>query len=93
MTGIDELEFEGVANVGTRPTVDGGSKVILEVYLFDFDREIYGSYVEVHFKQRIRDEMRFQSLDELKAQIVKDVAEAKAALKSRNACSIDTITG
>jgi riboflavin kinase/FMN adenylyltransferase len=88
MTGIDDREFEGVANVGTRPTVDGGSKVILEVHLFDFDKEIYGRYVEVHFKQKIRDEMRFQSLDELKAQIVKDVAEAKAAL-----CSVHTIPG
>jgi riboflavin kinase/FMN adenylyltransferase len=85
MTGIDGREFEGVANVGTRPTVDGGAKVILEVHLFDFDREIYGCYVEVHFKQRIRDEMRFQSLDELKAQIVKDVIVAKAVFCSRQA--------
>ena len=77
MTGIDGLEFEGVANVGTRPTVDGGSKVILETHLFDFDKEIYGRYVEVHFKQKIRDEMRFQSLEQLKAQIEKDVAETK----------------
>ncbi|WP_333873736.1 bifunctional riboflavin kinase/FAD synthetase [Methylobacter sp.] len=93
MTGIDGCEFEGVANVGTRPTFDGGSKVILEVHLFDFDREIYGHYVEVHFKQKIRDEMRFQSLDELKVQIMKDVAEAKAALDSRHACSVHTIPG
>lgn len=93
MTGIDGREFDGVANVGTRPTVDGGSKVILEAHLFDFDREIYGRYVEVHFKQKIRDEMRFQSLDELKAQIVKDAAEAKAALCSPHACSIHTIPG
>ncbi|MFZ2405060.1 MAG: bifunctional riboflavin kinase/FAD synthetase [Methylobacter sp.] len=93
MTGIDGREFEGVANVGTRPTVDGGSKVILEAHLFDFDREIYGRYVEVHFKQKIRDEMRFQSLDELKAQIVKDVAEAKAALGSRRAYGIHAIPG
>ncbi|MGJ0489705.1 bifunctional riboflavin kinase/FAD synthetase [Methylobacter sp.] len=77
MTGIDGQEFEGVANVGTRPTVDGGSKVILETHLFDFDKEIYGRYVEVHFKRKIRDEMRFRSLDELKAQIVKDVADTK----------------
>jgi riboflavin kinase/FMN adenylyltransferase len=77
MTGIDGREFAGVANVGTRPTVDGGSKVILEAHLFDFDKEIYGRYVEVHFKQKIRDEMRFGSLDELKNQIIKDVAEAK----------------
>jgi riboflavin kinase/FMN adenylyltransferase len=77
MTGIDGLEIKGVANVGTRPTIEGGSKVILETHLFDFDKEIYGRYVEVHFKQKIRDEKRFQSLDELKAQIVKDVIETK----------------
>ena len=77
MTGIDGLELEGVANVGTRPTVDGGSKVVLETYLFDFDKEIYGRYVEVRFKQKIRDEIRFQSLEQLKARIKKDVAEAK----------------
>ena len=78
MTGIDGLELEGVANVGTRPTVDGGSKVVLETYLFDFDKEIYGRYVEVRFKQKIRDEIRFQSLEQLKAQIEKDVTEAKS---------------
>jgi len=77
MTGIDDLEFEGVANVGTRPTVDGGSRVVLETHLFDFDKEIYGQYVEVHFKQKIRDEMRFHSIEQLKAQIVKDVAVTK----------------
>jgi riboflavin kinase / FMN adenylyltransferase len=77
MKGIDGLEFEGVANVGTRPTVDGGSKVILETHLFDFDKEIYGHYVEVYFKQKIRAEMRFQSIEQLKAQIEKDVAKAK----------------
>lgn len=76
MTGIDGMEYEGVANVGTRPTVNG-SKVILETHLFDFEKEIYGRYVEVHFKQKIRDEIRFQSLEQLKVQIVKDVAKAK----------------
>jgi riboflavin kinase/FMN adenylyltransferase len=93
MTGIDGRELEGVANVGTRPTVDGGSKVILEAHLFDFDKEIYGRYVEVHFKQKIRDEMRFGSLDELKVQIVKDVTEAKAALNSQHVSDIHTVPG
>jgi riboflavin kinase/FMN adenylyltransferase len=77
MTGVDGLEFEGVANVGIRPTVDGGSTVILETYLFDFDKEIYGRYVEVHFKQKIREEVCFQSLEQLQAQIEKDVVDAK----------------
>lgn len=74
MTGLGGQEIQGIANVGTRPTVDGGSKVLLETHLFNFDREIYGRYVEVHFKHKIRDEMRFHSLDKLKAQIAKDVA-------------------
>ncbi|MCK5121065.1 MAG: bifunctional riboflavin kinase/FAD synthetase [Methylococcales bacterium] len=77
MTGIDNKEIHGIANVGTRPTVAGGEKVILETHLFDFDKEIYGHYVEVHFKQRIRDEIRFQSFDELKQQIEKDITTAK----------------
>jgi riboflavin kinase/FMN adenylyltransferase len=77
MTGIDNKEFKGIANVGTRPTVNGGSKVILETHLFEFDKDIYGRYVQVHFKQKIRDEIRFPSLEHLKAQIVKDVAETK----------------
>ena len=77
MTGVNGLELTGVANVGTRPTFDGSSKVVLETHLFDFNQEIYGHYVEVHFKQKIRDEMQFNSLTELQAQIKKDVAIAK----------------
>lgn len=77
MKGIDGKEIQGVANVGTRPTVDGGSKVILETHLFDFDEEIYGHYVEVFFKRKIRNEVRFQSLNELKEQIEKDIIVAK----------------
>jgi len=77
MTGVGGKEIQGVANVGTRPTVDGGNKVILETHLFNFDKEIYGHYVEVFFKHKIRDEVRFQSLNELKEQINKDIIIAK----------------
>lgn len=77
MTGIDGKELSGIANVGTRPTVDGGKKVILETHLFNFNKEIYGQHVEVHFKKKIRDEVRFQSLNELKEQIEKDIVKAK----------------
>lgn len=77
LTGLDGNEYRGVANVGTRPTFDGGSKVVLETHLFDFDKDIYGHYVEVHFKQKLRDEIRFASLDALKAQIREDVVAAK----------------
>ncbi|MGR9085466.1 MAG: bifunctional riboflavin kinase/FAD synthetase [Gammaproteobacteria bacterium] len=84
MTGIDDQEFMGTANVGTRPTVGGGSKVILETHLFDFDEEIYGKQVEVHFKQKIRDEMRFHSLAQLKNQIEKDVAKTQKIFADLN---------
>jgi riboflavin kinase / FMN adenylyltransferase len=77
MTGIDGLEFQGVANVGVRPTVDGSNNVVLETFLFDFNKDIYGCYVEVHFKQKIRAEQRFQTVDGLIAQIEEDVAAAK----------------
>ena len=77
MTGIDGLEFQGVANIGIRPTVTGSNNVVLETFLFNFNQDIYGCFVEVHFKQKLRAERRFQTVDELKEQIVSDVAVAK----------------
>jgi len=70
-------EYQGVANVGVRPTVSGGSKPLLESHIFNFDRDIYGERISVAFKCKIRDEMRFASLDALKEQIVADVKQAK----------------
>jgi len=66
----------GVANVGTRPTVDGHENR-LEVHLFDFDADIYGYDIEVFFHQKIREEQKFDSLDALKAQIRRDAENAK----------------
>jgi riboflavin kinase/FMN adenylyltransferase len=83
MTGLDGVAYQGVANVGTRPTVDGGAKAILETHLFNFNADIYGRYVEVHFKQKIRDEMRFPSLPALQAQIENDIEISKAFFASR----------
>ena len=81
MTGLGSKPIYGVANVGTRPTVDGRSKVLLETHLFNFDQNIYGKYVEVHFKHKIRSEMHFQSVDDLKQQIQLDTAQAKTLLQ------------
>ena len=77
MTGIDNRNLQGVANVGTRPTVSGDSHAILETHLFDFDKEIYGQPVAVHFKKKLRNEQRFVSLDELKTQINLDITSAQ----------------
>lgn len=76
MFGIEGEPLAGVANVGTRPTVDG-TRSLLEVHLFDFDGDIYGRHVHVDFLQRIREERRFDSFDALKAQIMQDARQAR----------------
>lgn len=68
--------YVGVANIGSRPTVDG-SNPILEVHLFDFNQDIYGCYVQVEFLDKLRDEKLFPSFEQLKAQIERDIAKAK----------------
>jgi len=83
MFGLDHEPVQGVANVGTRPTVDG-TRTLLEIHLFDFDEDIYGRYVHVEFKHKLRDEVRFDSFDELKQQIDKDVINARGFFDSMN---------
>jgi len=78
---LGTVTVNGVANVGTRPTVEG-SRTLLEVHLFDFDREIYGAHVCVNFLKKLRDEQRFESFDALKSQINQDAAAARAFFSS-----------
>jgi riboflavin kinase/FMN adenylyltransferase len=83
MFGIEGEPVAGVANVGTRPTVDG-TRSLLEVHLFDFDRDIYGEYINVNFLYKLRDEKRFDSFDALKDQIRCDVVEARRWFQDRS---------
>lgn len=73
-----EGDHRAVANLGVRPTVDNTSAVVLEVHLLDWSGEIYGERMRVSFDRRIRAEKRFESLDDLKAQIESDVIAARA---------------
>ncbi|MDR2189059.1 MAG: bifunctional riboflavin kinase/FAD synthetase [Azonexus sp.] len=75
-----ERPLPGVANLGVRPTV-GGTRTLLEVHLFDFDRDIYGAHIAVRFVKKLRDEQRFASLAALQAQIAADAAAARAHFK------------
>ncbi len=75
--GLETEPLSGVANIGTRPTVAGDDRYLLEVHLFDFDREIYGQHVQVEFRQKLREEKRFDSFDALRAQITQDTQAAK----------------
>lgn len=64
----------GVANVGFRPTVSKDKKrCLLEVHLLDFSEDVYGQKVKVYFYKKLRDEKKFSSLDNLKAQLSKDI--------------------
>lgn len=74
--------IKGVANLGSRPTVDG-TKNILEIHLFDFDADLYGEMLEVFFLHKLRDEVKFSSVDALIEQIHNDVAAAKAEFHAR----------
>jgi riboflavin kinase/FMN adenylyltransferase len=75
----EAAERPGVANLGVRPTVDG-QQVVLEAHLFDFGGDLYGAAVRVAFVKRLREERRFGSVDELRAQIARDAEQARAAL-------------
>ncbi|KTD31147.1 riboflavin biosynthesis protein RibF (riboflavin kinase/FMN adenylyltransferase) [Legionella moravica] len=76
---IGSRYVEGVANIGKRPTVDG-TKNILEIHLLNFNDSIYGELVQVFFLHRLRDELKFTSVDALITQIHNDIAAAKAFL-------------
>ncbi|MEO8674451.1 MAG: bifunctional riboflavin kinase/FAD synthetase [Casimicrobiaceae bacterium] len=76
--GVDDVPLRGVASVGVRPTIDDKGDPLLEVFIFDFDRDIYGRRVEVEFLHKLRDEERLPDLDTLKRRIRGDVAAAKA---------------
>ena len=73
----DGTSHPAVTNVGTRPTVNNGTNVTVESWLLDFDGDLYGQTVRVEFHHRLRDEIRFDSLDALKAQIAADAAATR----------------
>jgi riboflavin kinase / FMN adenylyltransferase len=75
--GVWAVTVEGrpaVCNVGVRPTVSGEGKTVVEVHIPGFSGELYGKRLAVTFGRKIRDERKFGSLDELKAQIARDIA-------------------
>ena len=75
---IEKRSFMGMMNIGLRPTVDG-SKRVIEVNIFDFDETIYGSIVQITLVKYLRSEIKFNGLDELKAQLAIDKVNAKGS--------------
>lgn len=79
----DNEKHMGVMNFGTKPSFDDDS-VNGEVHIFDFDEDIYEKEIEIFFVEKLRDQQKFNSLDELKAQIEKDKLKALSILKSQD---------
>jgi riboflavin kinase/FMN adenylyltransferase len=77
--GIEARPLHGVASLGRRPTV-GGTDLLLEVHVFDFSGDLYGRLIEVEFTAKLRDEVKFESLEALTAQMYSDAAHARALL-------------
>ena len=77
---LDEEQFGGMLNIGTRPTVDKSMRKSIEVHIFDFTRDLYGKKLKVSFLHKLRDEMKFNNTDELRVQLAKDRINALALL-------------
>ena len=75
-----EIWLDGVANIGVRPTF-GSDGVVLEVFLFDFDDDLYGKRLRVRLVDFLRPEKKFDGVDDLKAQIAQDSAKAQKILQ------------
>ena len=76
-TLIDGVWKKSITNVGVRPTFEGEKEPSIETYIFDFDGDLYGDVLRVRFLHRIRDERKFDGIDELKTQIEKDTKTAQ----------------
>jgi riboflavin kinase / FMN adenylyltransferase len=79
LASIDGRTYKGVASIGVRPTFDAGP-VSVEVYLFNFQGDLYGKQMDVTFIKHLRDEEKFPDAESLVRQIRKDVEDAKLAL-------------
>ena len=75
-------EYFGMCNIGCRPTVGTGNARTVETHIFDFDEDIYGLDLEVTFVSRIREEVRFDSLDDLRVQLEKDRDTCRTVIHS-----------
>ena len=64
--------YKGMLNIGLRPTLDNGNKISIEVHIIDFDQDIYNHSIEIDFISKIRDEKKFDGIDELIEQLRKD---------------------
>ncbi|MDE7137257.1 MAG: riboflavin kinase, partial [Ruminococcus sp.] len=81
LTKIDGIYYPSITNVGVKPTIEGQRLPLAETHILDFNGDLYGREIEVVFREFIRPEMKFSSVDELKTQISRDISEVRLLLK------------
>jgi riboflavin kinase/FMN adenylyltransferase len=91
--GAGPVPVDGAASLGVRPTVSDAGRMTLEVFLLDFDGDLYGRRVRVEFLHKLRDEARYDSLEALRAQIARDVADTRAFFRGERGALAGTLHG
>ena len=79
---FDQKTYLGVTNIGNRPTVEDNGRKNIETHIIDFNGNCYGKSIKIEFIERIRDEMKFGSIEELKSQVQADILTAKELLNN-----------
>jgi riboflavin kinase/FMN adenylyltransferase len=82
--GLADKPLPGVASLGVRPTVEDSGRILLETYVFDYDRQCYGELVRVEFLKKLRDEEKYTDLPTLTDAIARDVENARAYFKEQD---------
>ena len=80
---VDGIWYNGIGNVGVKPTVTEEQKPLVEVYAFDFEGDAYGKEVTVEFCEFVRPEQKFSSIEELKAQVDEDINSGMGFFKTK----------
>ncbi|MDQ6600954.1 riboflavin kinase [Bacillus salipaludis] len=77
---VNDFDYYGVMNIGVKPTFHKSYEKSIEVHIIDFNQNIYGEFVQVKVLYKIRNEQKFNNIQELKAQINKDIETAKSLI-------------
>lgn len=88
---LNETVFQGVLNIGERPTFGDALEPLLEAHIFDFNENIYGKNVSIYFVERLRDEKKFGDVEELRNQIREDIEKAKKILINKSTSEISGV--
>jgi riboflavin kinase/FMN adenylyltransferase len=83
---IDGNQYYGVTNVGWRPSVEWSRKITVETFIMDFSGDLYGKTITVDFYKYLRDTIMFDSIEEVKRQVMKDCGAARTIFNSLLLC-------